>query len=229
VSKRLLVYVEGQTEELFVNRILRSHLSTHGVKVERPILVATRREATGQRGGFRNWDAVEFDLRRIFADDADPNLRFTTMLDAYELPSVTPGYEAPIANQRTADAVARMETAWKQYFNEPRFQPYLQRHEFEAVVIGDIDALKRIFPAQTANIDALAQSVAGFATREDVNDGPTTHPSARLGTAIPGYGLRKPDHALFVLHEADMHVVRNSCPRFDAWLRKWEEWGGTLP
>jgi len=47
VTKRLVVYAEGQTEELFVNRILRNHLALHGVTVERPVLAATSREATG--------------------------------------------------------------------------------------------------------------------------------------------------------------------------------------
>ncbi len=231
MSKRLLVYVEGQTEELFVNRILRSHLAAHGVKVERPILAATRREATAQRGGFTNWDAVAFDLRRLFADDPDPSLRFTTLLDVYALPSVTPGYEAPAEHRRPPEMVARMEDAWQSHFDEPRFRPYLQRHEFEALVLGDYEALKAIFPERIEPIDALARTTAGVPSREDVNGGPDTHPSARLEAAIPGYGLRKPDYGLFVLQHADMGTVRASCPRFDEWLRTWEEWGAdnTLP
>ena len=40
MSKRLLVYVEGETEEFLVNRVLRNHFLAHGVKMERPILAA---------------------------------------------------------------------------------------------------------------------------------------------------------------------------------------------
>ncbi len=63
MSKRLRVYVEGATEEFFVNRIFRNHLAQSGVIVERPILAATSMLATGERGGFTNWPAVEADLR----------------------------------------------------------------------------------------------------------------------------------------------------------------------
>ncbi len=87
MRKRLLIYCEGQTEEMFVERLLRHHLSLYGVKVERPILAATTFDPEGQRGGFVNWDAIAFDLRQEFAYDADPNLRFTTLLDVYAMPS----------------------------------------------------------------------------------------------------------------------------------------------
>ena len=34
----LFIYVEGQEEELFVNRVLRNHLSLFSVNVKKPIL-----------------------------------------------------------------------------------------------------------------------------------------------------------------------------------------------
>ena len=37
----LFIYVEGQEEELFVNRVLRDHLRHFGVIVQKPILAAT--------------------------------------------------------------------------------------------------------------------------------------------------------------------------------------------
>lgn len=225
MTKRLVVYAEGQTEELFVNRILRNHLAIHGVTVERPVLAATSREATGQRGGFVNWNAIEFDLQRIFADDTDPHLRITTLLDAYAMPTTMPGYEPSVGNHRSPESIDRIEAVWRRHFNERRFVPYLQRHEFEALVLADSDALKTVFPAYSAQIDALAQSIAGFASAEDINDGLNTHPSARLTTAIRGYDMRKPDHALFVLQQADMPKIRLACPRFNAWLHQWENWG----
>jgi len=37
----LFIYVEGQEEEMFVNRILRGHLAQFGVLVQKPVLAAT--------------------------------------------------------------------------------------------------------------------------------------------------------------------------------------------
>jgi hypothetical protein len=227
VTRRLWIYAEGQTEELFINRILRNHLALHGVKVERPILAATTREATCQRGGFVNWDAIQFDLRRIFGSDPDPEARFTTLLDVYAMPTTVPGFQQVPGPGRSAAWVDQMEVAWKAYFAEPRFIPYLQRHEFETLVLADRAALASIFPSHAAGIASLVGSLAGFACAEDINDGPSTHPSARLETTIPGYCFRKPDNALFVLQEADLSTVRRACPRFNVWLEGWERWGDT--
>lgn len=90
MSKRLAVYCEGQTEAMIVDRLLRPHLLHSGLQVERSILAATSMDPEGKRGGFVNWNAIEFDLRQIFASN-DPELRFTTLLDAYAMPKTGPG------------------------------------------------------------------------------------------------------------------------------------------
>lgn len=99
MRKRLFIYCEGQTEEMFVERLLRNHLAHHGVKVERPELCATTLDPSGQRGGFVNWDAIEFDLKQTFARDTDSNLRFTTLLDVYRMPPkllTLAGFSGPV-------------------------------------------------------------------------------------------------------------------------------------
>jgi hypothetical protein len=224
VSKRLVVYCEGQTEELFVNRLLRPHLGLHGIKVERPILAATSHDPRGQRGGFVNWEAIAFDLRTEFAQDADPELRFTTLLDTYAMPKVVltlAGLNAPAGTQTEVEAV---EQAIAGHFNEPRFKAYLQRHELEALLLADIAALGRVFHRHTTGIAALGATISGFSNPEDINHGSSTHPAARLETAIPGYGVLKDSNAYWVLAEAGLDGVRSRCPRFDAWLSHWENW-----
>lgn len=228
MSKRLRVYVEGATEEFFVNRILRNHLAQSGVIVERPILAATSMLPTGQRGGFINWPAVEADLRILFSTDPSPDVRFTTMLDTYAMPVGVPGYPGPSLGSRTAAEVDAIQSAWAAHFGEPRFVPYLQRHEFEALVLAHPPALHAVFPQYTPALTALEQSIAAIANPEDINDGSTTHPSARLRNAIPSYEILKASNGLFVLLEAGLENVRNRCPRFQAWLDQWEQWGAQV-
>jgi len=223
--KRLLVYCEGQTEVMFVERLLRPHLHMHGVTVERPILAATSQTPFTQRGGFVNWAAIKFDLRQEFATDADPNLRFTTLLDVYAMPGQVlslAGFAAPVTNVSDVETV---EIAIAGVFNEPRFRVYLQRHELEALLLSDLDALKRVFHRHSVGIEQLRADISGFPSMEDVNHGPLTHPSARLNTAITGYQDLKASNAYFAIAEAGLPSVRAKCPRFDAWLREWETWG----
>lgn len=225
MSKRLLIYVEGQTEEFFVNRVLRGHLLAHGVTVERPILAATTPDPGGWRGGFINWPAVEADLKTLFMQEADSELRITTLLDVYALPDKVPGFTPSHGAGRSPIEVDGIESAWAAHFGEPRFVPYLQRHEFEALLLACPPALHSIFPTDAAALTQLASSIAACASAEDINDGPTTHPSARLGQAIPSYRALKASHGLFVVLEAGLDRIRPRCPRFDAWLARWEAWG----
>jgi hypothetical protein len=223
--KRLVIYCEGQTEEMFVERLLRNHLLQHGIKVERPILAATSFDPYGQRGGFVNWDAIEFDLMQEFASDPDPNLRFTTLLDAYAMPKkvlLLAGFTAPVTTVTDIEAV---EQAIEGVFTEPRFKAYLQRHELEALLLADMDALERVFHRHKPGLQQLRSDIAAFANAEDINHGATTHPAARLATAVAGYEDLKASNAYFVLAEAGLDAARAKCPRFDAWLTHWETWG----
>lgn len=223
--KRLVIYCEGQTEEMFVERLLRTHLFHYGVKVENPILAATSLTPGGQRGGFVNWNAIEFDLRTEFASDSDPNLRFSTLLDTYAMPAPIlqlAGFTGPVTSVSDVEAVER---SIEGVFNEPRFKAYLQRHEFEALLLADLDALEKVFYRHRLGIQQLRAQVAGFSGPEEINNGPTTHPSARLAAAITGYENLKASNAYWVLAETGLDVARATCPRFDIWLRNWEEWG----
>ena len=227
LSKRLLVYCEGQTEDMFVERLLRHHLALHGVKVERPIQARTSFDPEGQRGGFVNWAAMEFDLRQMFQADADPDLRFTTLLDVYQIPKKVPGMSAITSPLSAVHEIENVEHAIEGVFNEPRFKAYLQRHELEALLLADMAALARVFHRDRVGLQQLALDIAPFVNAEEINHGVTTHPAARLMAAIPGYKDLKASNAFFVLAEATFTLVRARCPRFDAWLQCWENWGDT--
>jgi hypothetical protein len=224
--KRLFIYVEGLTEEFFVDRLLRNHLGYHGVKVERPLQAKRDFTPSGPRGGFTNWHAMEADLRDWFADHPAPEDRFTTLLDLYALPSQVPGYPGSGAATTAAD-VAALERAIEARLAESRFSAYFQRHEFEALLLAHPPAFANVFPGSTASIAALVAGIDSFASPEDINHGASTHPAARICAAIPEYELMKASHAYFVAAEVTLATMRAKCPRFRAWLEKWESWGMT--
>jgi hypothetical protein len=226
MSKRLVMYCEGQTEEMVVNRLLRPHLALCGVKT-RPILAANSTlNPDGQRGGFVNWDAIEVDLKSKFSADPDPNLHFTTLLDVFRMPKKVlelAGFTAPVSS---APDIEKVEAAIFNVFQEPRFKPYLQRHEFEALLLADCDALANVFHRHAPGIEKLKHDISSFANTEDINHGNETHPAARLANAIPDYEHLKASNAYFVLAQATLGCVRAKNPRFHAWLEHWEKWGG---
>lgn len=224
--KLLFIYVEGMTEEIFVERILRPHLQHHGVMVERPLLAKKDFEPNGPRGGFTNWPAMEADMRDWFNDHPDTatrEARFTTLLDLYALPKEVPGYSGLRAATTEAD-VAAIETAIAAQLAHPRFFPYLQRHEFEALLLAHPAALTVIFPSAGAGIATLEAAIVGIEP-EDINHGRTTHPAARIMAAIPDYYELKASNAYWIAAEVTLERMRTHCPRFRAWLEQWEAWG----
>ena len=79
---RLLIHVEGQTEEAFVNEILRDHLVSKGYYSVEARFVGNAR--LRQRGGIRSWPSARRDIVGHLLEDRD--CIATTMVDYYGLP-----------------------------------------------------------------------------------------------------------------------------------------------
>ena len=97
---RLLVHVEGQTEENFVNELLGEHLMASGYHDVRARLAGNPRK---QRGGVRSWDGVKRDiLAHLKEDRAAIN---AVMVDYYALPQDWPGRaKSPSMNSTSGKA-----------------------------------------------------------------------------------------------------------------------------
>lgn len=82
---RLLVHVEGQTEENFVNEVLRIHPISKGYHSVAARFVGTSRH----RGGIRKWPLARKGIMDHLRED--PGCIATTMVDYYALPPATDG------------------------------------------------------------------------------------------------------------------------------------------
>ena len=77
-------------------------------------------------------------------------------------------------------------------FNDRRLIPYIQVHEFEALLFVDLDALAPLFVDEdyTQAVKILRTSVE-VGNPELINAGRETSPSRRLMQFLPGYETRK--------------------------------------
>lgn len=227
-AKRLIVVVEGQTESNFVNRVLRHHLQRSGVTANATIVGKAKaadrgRSGPGTRGGNRYADWRR-DIRNCLNSNRGPDFRLTTLCDLYGLPDDFPGWAFQAGDQDTAARCERLEQALKNDIEDWRFSPYIQRHEFEALVLAAQDCLADLYDAedQLSGLAKLQAEIAGMAP-EEINDSPATAPSKRLLRQIPGY--RKSEDGPDAIDLAGLAHVRSRCPRFDAWLTGLEIWG----
>ena len=215
--------VEGQTEEQFVKSVLYPHLLARGVLAQ-PIIVTTSRDADGtaHKGG-GHWHSWRGDIARVLGEQTQQAVRVTTLFDLYGLPPDFPGLGEHGANADTKKRAALLEKAMADAVGDWRFVPYIQRHEFEALVLAALDRLEPYLEADaTKGFQELKKAIEGQAP-EDVNDGSETAPSKRLKTAIPGY--QKPLYGPFAIEDAGLAAIRARCERFAGWVAQIEALG----
>lgn len=216
--KRVLVLVEGQTEERFVKDILAPHCWTLG-KDPTPKVVTTKRVKRGPdfKGGISEYQKVENDLYRLLGDSGAEAV--TTFIDYYALPSDFPGMrERP---QGASLLRARhVEAAWAQRIGSRRFRPFLMLHEFEALLFVNPELLGKALYAED-KVAALNAIRAEVTSPEEINDDPRTAPSKRILSLLPGY--QKTLHGPIISGRIGLTEIRRVCPHFNEWLSWLEE------
>ena len=220
---KVLILVEGQTEEAFVKNLLAAHLSKHGVAVV-PVIVATKRLLTGdkKRGGYVPYSRLRAEVLRLLNDSSAASV--TTMFDYYGLAPEFPCRETPVGNT-ALEKVASVEQAWAADINNQRFLPYLALHEFEAMLFTVPTEIATSF-GQPALQSSLQSIRASFKTPEEINDHEETAPSKRLGKLFPGYN--KPFYGELIAERIGIEHIRRECLHFAGWLAKLESLGVTI-
>jgi hypothetical protein len=224
---RLLIHVEGETEETFVNEVLAPHLYPCGyVKVSARLVGNSRQR--DRRGGIRAWSAVRNDILNHLKED--PGCLATTMVDYYALPQIGakawPGREAAgglpfpqkaptVQDALLADICGELGDGFK----ANRFIPYVMMHEFEGFLFSDCERFGRGIgrPELAPQFQAIRDA---FETPEEIDDSPATAPSKRVKALVPGY--EKPLLGALAVLEIGLNAIRAECPHFRNWLERLE-------
>jgi len=228
---RILIHVEGETEETFVNEVLADHLRSAGYEKVSARLMGNARQRD-RRGGIRAWSAVRSDIVRHLMQD--PGCVLTTMVDYYGLPESGPRAwpgRAQAATAAFAQKAALVEEALaadlvKELTVEragKRFIPYVMMHEFEGMLFSDCKCFASGIglPDLAADLTAIRRE---FGSPEEINDSTHTAPSKRIEALVPGY--QKPLHGNIAAIEIGLAAIRAQCVHFSEWLRRLEGWIG---
>ena len=225
---RLLVHVEGLTEESFVNEILAPHLYQHGYGQVGARLMGGELPRH-RRGGIRGWPATRRNIvRRLREDRGKVN---TTMVDYYGLPqsgaNAWPGRatagQAPLAERAAAveEAIRKdLQQELGDDFAPRRFFPYVMMHEFEAMLFSDCALLAQgigrpdLKPKFQAIIDAAGAP-------EAIDDAPESAPSKRIEKLVDDY--EKPVQGIDAVRKIGLEKIRAACPHLNDWLTRLEQ------
>jgi hypothetical protein len=186
---RLLIHVEGQTEEAFVKEVLRDHLVSKGYYSVEPRIVGNAR----QMGGICSWPSARRDIINHLKEDQ--GCIATTMVDYYGLPQEEPngwpgrdqsGGLASVKQKALCVQEAMRDdlgTGMDHRFDTRRFVPFVIMHEFEGLLFSDCSSFSRAIdrPDLETNLQAIRNA---FATPEEINDSAVTAPSKRIKALV---------------------------------------------
>jgi hypothetical protein len=204
--KIIHVLVEGPTEERFIKDILSPYFETKEIYLN-PRNIK----------GVSKYSIIVNEIQNLLKDSRVDMV--TTMLDFYGLPGDYPEKKSFDGTYTAIQKVLRLEQVLNDQISHPKFLPYLQLHEFEALLFCEVEHFKRI--ANTDAVKALQKMVDSVSSPEEINDSPHTAPSKRIESQIKSYN--KPLHGIVIAKQIGLATMREKCSHFNQWLEKLEE------
>ena len=130
------------------------HLADHGVYVCRVELAAhAKKKGQVHRGGLRHFLPFRNDIAVRLKADKSSDVFLSTMINLYALPNDFPGTDVFRGEQDAYRRVEGMELALAQDIDDQRFLPYIQLHEFEAVLPWDPGKITAYFTSCSGTRD----------------------------------------------------------------------------
>lgn len=224
-AKIIHILCEGQTEQGFVEEVLRPYLQDNGVAGVKSILITTNKKKNA-RGGMLSFKQAEMDINLLRKTKQDSNYEshfFTTMFDLYSLPDDFPGFTEASTIYDPYIRVKALEKSFSESVGEERFIPYLQLHEFEALLFCGISHLSTFYPGCEKCCEKLTKDLQKIGNPELIDNGPTTAPSKRIIKAIEKgkkYKYNKPSTGKSVTKLIGIEELRAKCMHFNEWVQK---------
>ncbi len=221
---RLHFVVEGQTEETFVRNLLAPELGAKGIYCDAHRVTTGRRSGKVYRGGLVSFAHLRRDLELWIKQDKASDSWFTTMIDLYRLPSDFPSMAESRHIVDPTKKVELLEQSFTSNIDHPRFVPYIQLHEFEALLFSDPQSFSIAFPGIGAKVAKLQAIRRAFETPEHIDEREDHAPSKQILKILPEYD--KPVSGPLIAKQIGLAKLRQECHHFDAWLARLEEPGG---
>lgn len=216
---RVLALVEGETEIAFVKHVLAPELAGNSVYLS-PVKIGSAR---GQ-SGIRPYESNRRDI--VAALKQRTNDYCTTMLDYYGMPDDWPGRteaelkpfpeKALTVEQRLREEICRTMGS---SFRADRFIPYVQMHEFEAILFSQPRAMAEVLQLPRLELE-MVRILDECHSPEEIDDDPDTAPSKRIKALTRKYEKRA--QAALVARRIGLATIRQKCPHFSEWVSRLE-------
>lgn len=211
--KRLIIVVEGDTEKEFIDKVLSPYLYKKGLQSVSCFKIKHT------KGGLTKYRHLKTDLLNCVYEN---NVLVSTLIDFYALPKDFPKYKEA---SEIVDKVERLTFLEKAIVEDiesekggyfPNLIPYIQLHEFEALVFSSLHGISSLFGDDEADFTEIEKIIDAHSNPEDINDNAKTAPSKRLLKLIKGY--HKVVDGIMIIEETGIETVLKKCSRFNSWV-----------
>ena len=203
---KVLILVEGFSEEKFVKEILKPYFEQKGI-----FLIPRNLKGVGK------YKIINSEVKTLLKDSS-ANI-VTTMIDYYRIPSDFPNKNQLIKSHTSVQKVALLENGFEQDIDNQKFLPYLQLHEFEALLFSDVSHFKKI--QNVGSKISEFEKIAASKQPEEINDLPNTSPANRIKAILNFY--IKDIHGIIVAKSIGLDKMREKCPHFNEWIESIEQ------
>ncbi|HTV40228.1 MAG TPA: DUF4276 family protein [Candidatus Sulfotelmatobacter sp.] len=218
---RVRLVVEGITEERFVKTMLAEPLGAKGIFLLPQMVHTGGGSERIYKGGVTSYQRIKSDVTKLLKQESQDDAFVTTMFDLYRLPNDFPGRVKAKPENDPLKKAAILENAFAEDIGAANFIPYVQLHEFEALLFTDITKLTEFYVGAKSAVESLASSVEGIPP-EHIDEGQQTAPSKRIIEFIPEYERTKATGGVIVATKIGLDAMLNSCQHFGRWFKQLE-------
>lgn len=213
--KRLVIIVEGDAEESFINNVLSPYFNSIGI-----YNYIQCYKIKHSNGGLSKYSHLKKDIVNTLYEN---DVVVSTLVDFYRIPSDFPGYNESLSYDKHSDQVNYLESKIKEDIELTQNRvfenlvPYIQLHEFETFIFSDIMGVDALFDQSEYDRREFINITRQYENPEDINNGVNTAPSVRLKKIIKGY-----DKVLFgieIIQNLGVDLIREKCQRFNSWIQ----------
>lgn len=208
---RVNVIVEGQTEETFIRDFLSVELGKEGIFLTARCVETGKKHMKVFRGGMTSYAKAKRDIDNWLKQDADAYV--TTMFDLYGLPNDFPGYGGCLVSG--IEKAMFLEEQFKRDVNNSKFLPYIQTHEFEALIFCEPSHFDEVIPNCSISTELIAIKNQ-YSSPELINDSPETAPSKRILKLYESYN--KVLYGTRIVKRIGLEKMMQDCSHFSSWI-----------
>ena len=214
--KHIIIVCEGETEQEFVRDILRQPFLCRGILLDFPKIKRSN-------GGIVKWNLLKEQIERHLREGRKPYV--TTFIDYY---GISDKHQFPswVEAHKISDKSRRIDCLQQAMRNDiheelrSRFIPYIQLHEFEALLFIDEESIVAAEIDCSIDRTKLRKVLADFPDPETINNHIETSPSHRLEQIITGYN--KVLHGNIIALRIGLQHIREKAKGFNQWLSQLE-------